>query len=117
LSIIIAARAKLEKFARAADYLYLYNQLFTKAIMNTKLTLTIEQALIEKAKGYAKEKGRSLSDIVENYFKILVKEDSLVKSELTPITNSLKGSFKEPKGFNYKVQLTKALSKRHMHNG
>ncbi|MDH5366136.1 MAG: DUF6364 family protein [Cyclobacteriaceae bacterium] len=41
--------------------------------MNTKLTLTIEQALIEKAKEYAKSKGRSLSDIVENYFKAIVK--------------------------------------------
>ena len=85
--------------------------------MNTKLTLTIEQALIEKAKEYAKEKGRSLSDIVENYFKALVKEDGIVKSELTPIANSLKGSFKEPKDFNYKEQLTKALSKKHIHNG
>ena len=40
--------------------------------MNTKLTLTIEQAIIEKAKFYAKEKGRSLSDIIENYLKVLI---------------------------------------------
>lgn len=38
--------------------------------MNTKLTLTIAQEVVESAKGYAKEKGQSLSDIVENYLKL-----------------------------------------------
>ena len=75
--------------------------------MITKLTLTIEQTLIEKAKKYAKEKGRSLSDIVENYFKVIVKEKGIVKSELTPITDSLRGSFKIPKNFEYKKELKK----------
>ena len=40
--------------------------------MKTKLTLTIEHTLIKKAKEYAKGKGRSLSDIVENYFKAII---------------------------------------------
>ena len=35
--------------------------------MNTKLTLTIVQSAIEKAKKYAKKKVRSLSDLIENY--------------------------------------------------
>ena len=34
--------------------------------MNTKLTLTIEQDVIEKAKKYAKDKVRSLSSLIEN---------------------------------------------------
>ena len=34
-------------------------------VMNTKLTLTIEKEIIAKAKDYAKEKNRSLSDIIE----------------------------------------------------
>ena len=37
--------------------------------MNTKLTLTIEQEIINKAKKFAKENNRSLSDIIENYLK------------------------------------------------
>ena len=82
--------------------------------MNTKLTLTIEQALIEKAKEYAKEKGRSLSDIVENYFKAIVKDQGVVKSNSTPITDSLRGSFKSPKDFDYKKELTKALSEKYL---
>ena len=43
--------------------------------MNTKLILTIDQEIIEKAKQYAKGKNRSLSDIIENYLKTLTKED------------------------------------------
>ncbi|WKN42377.1 DUF6364 family protein [Tunicatimonas pelagia] len=39
--------------------------------MNTKLTLTIEKEIIEIAKKYAKEKGQSLSEMVENYLKFV----------------------------------------------
>ncbi|MCA1758928.1 MAG: DUF6364 family protein, partial [Bacteroidales bacterium] len=39
--------------------------------MNTKLTLTIEKEVIEIAKEYAKEKVLSLSEMVENYFKLI----------------------------------------------
>ncbi|WP_335966975.1 DUF6364 family protein [Galbibacter sp. PAP.153] len=42
--------------------------------MNTKLTLTIEKEIIERAKNYAKEKNRSLSDIIENYLKMLTEK-------------------------------------------
>ena len=61
--------------------------------MNTKLTLTIEQAVIERAKSYAKEKGRSLSDIIENYLKVITKEEK-IEEELSPLIKSLRGSFK-----------------------
>jgi hypothetical protein len=82
--------------------------------MNTKLTLTIEQALIEQAKKYAKGKGRSLSDLVGNYFKAIVKEEGVVSMESTPIANSLRGSFKEPENFDYKKELTKALTEKYL---
>ncbi|MCD6380057.1 hypothetical protein J7M07_06405 [bacterium] len=82
--------------------------------MNTKLTLTIEQTLIKKAKDYAKGKGRSLSDIVENYFKVIVKEEGIVKVESTPIVDSLRGSFKAPKDFDYKKELTKSLTEKYL---
>jgi len=48
--------------------------------MNTKLTLTIEQEIIKRAKEYAKGKNRSLSDIIENYLKILTKEEPKEKA-------------------------------------
>ncbi len=81
--------------------------------MNTKLTLTIEQSIIEKAKRYAKGKGRSLSDIIENYLKAITNE-SESEIELTPIVKSLKGSFKAPKDFDYKKELTKGLTEKYL---
>ena len=82
--------------------------------MNTKLTLTIEQAIIEKAKFYAKDKGRSLSDIIENYLKVLTSEDVKDNVEITPLVNSLQGSFKAPEDFDYKEELRKSLSKKYL---
>ncbi len=81
--------------------------------MNTKLTLTIERAIIEKAKIYAKGKGHSLSDIIENYLKMITKEE---KSEIgsTPIVKSLRGSFKAPYNFDYKKELAKGLSDKYL---
>ena len=37
--------------------------------MTTKLTLTIEEKVISSAKKYAQKKGKSLSNLVENYLK------------------------------------------------
>ncbi len=81
--------------------------------MNTKLTLTIEQSIIEKAKSYAKEKGRSLSDIIENYLKAITTEKRIVE-DISPLVNSLRGSFKSPESFDYKKELSKGLSEKYM---
>lgn len=83
--------------------------------MNTKLTLVLEQEIIQKAKDYAKQKNRSLSNIIENYLKSLTKED--VKKDtvkISPIVKSLRGSFKLPKDFDYKEELIKAIEKKHL---
>ena len=44
--------------------------------MQTKLTLTLDQGIIEQAKLYAKDKGRSLSELIENYLKVVL-DDTL----------------------------------------
>ncbi len=82
--------------------------------MNTKLTLTIEQTIIEKAKKYADSKGRSLSDIIENYLKALTHENPKEKSEFTPLVKSLKGSFKAPKNLDYKKEISTILSNKYL---
>ena len=82
--------------------------------MNTKLTLTVERQIIEKAKRYAKSKGRSLSDIVENYLKVITKDREDADIEITPIVKSLKGSFKSPPNFDYKKELTRGLSDKYL---
>lgn len=44
--------------------------------MNTKLTLTIDDNLVNEAKIYAKSVNRSLSDLVSSYLKAIVKDPS-----------------------------------------
>ena len=82
--------------------------------MNTKLTLTIEQMIIEKAKVYARKKERSLSDLVENYLKSLVSQEEEIEKEYTDVVSSLKGSFQLPKNLDYKKELSDRLSKKYL---
>jgi len=82
--------------------------------MNTKLTLTVEQKVINKAKEYAKGKGRSLSDIIENYLKVITQNIDDTDKEIAPITKSLRGSFKAPSDFDYKKELAKSLSDKYL---
>ena len=82
--------------------------------MNTKLTLTIDKSIIQKAKKYAKEKERSLSDLFENYLKALTDNGMKDEFEITPLVKSLKGSFKAPDDFDYKEELTTALSEKYL---
>lgn len=82
--------------------------------MNAKLTLTIEETVIVKAKNYARIKKSSLSNLIENYLKAVIKEDITEEITTNSIVNSLKGSFKAPKNFDYKVELSKRLSEKYL---
>lgn len=81
--------------------------------MNTKLTLTVDQETIIKAKKYAMEKGESISGLVENYLKALTAKGTKEKEEITALVKSLRGSFKAPDQYDYKEGLTKALTKKY----
>ena len=70
--------------------------------MTTKLTLTLDDKVIQSAKRYARTRGRSVSELVESYFKSLTELSGEPSEELTPSVKSLLGSFKAPKDFDYK---------------
>ncbi len=59
--------------------------------MQTKLTLRLEEDLINQAKEYAAGEGKSISKIVADYFSLLVQQDQTANAELPPITRSLIG--------------------------
>jgi hypothetical protein len=88
--------------------------LFNMLVMNTKLTLNIEQTIIEKATQYAKGQGRSLSEIIENYLRVIAKKEEKPEIEITPIVKSLKGSFNAPSDFDYKMELSNRLSAKYL---
>ncbi|MDP2831708.1 MAG: DUF6364 family protein [Pseudomonadota bacterium] len=56
----------------------------------TKLTLRLNSALIEQAKAYGKTRGKSLSQLVSDFFVALEREDG--PALLPPLVASLKGA-------------------------
>ncbi len=65
--------------------------------MHTKLTLRLDDELINRAKSYAKKSGKSVSQIVAGYFSLLDAESGKEESDFTPLVRSLKGLLKDAK--------------------
>lgn len=60
--------------------------------MNTKLTLHVDKDIIEQAKLYAQDKQQSLSALVENYLRFLLRrEQSPVSPDISPTVQELSG--------------------------
>ena len=58
--------------------------------MQAKLTLSINRDIIEDAKEYSRQQHKSLSRVVENYLKLVVRKES-PSEEISPIVASLMG--------------------------
>jgi hypothetical protein len=82
--------------------------------MDTKLTLNIDKDIARRAKSYAKNEGRSLSDLVENYLKLLTKNASIEDSEFAPRVKSLLGCVSLPDDFDYKKEISEYLTKKYL---
>ena len=82
--------------------------------MDAKLTLNIDKDVASKAKVYARNEGRSLSDLVENYLKLLTKNTDVDHSEYSQRVKSLLGSISLPKDFDYKKELADSLAKKYL---
>lgn len=84
--------------------------------MSTKLTLTVDENVIESAKEYAKKNKRSLSNIIEEYLKSLTDNSTKKKKpKLSKLVKELKGSVKDPSpNRSYKEILTDELIKKHL---
>lgn len=84
--------------------------------MATKLILTIDTPILEKAEQFAREKNQTVSRIVEDYLYALFREDSHIKSDsvfTSPITDSLVGMFKDPGG-DYRELLEDAVTEKYL---
>ena len=82
--------------------------------MDAKLTLNIDKDVASRAKVYARKEGRSLSDLVENYLKLLTKNSTLEDSEYTPLVKSLLGCITLPEDFDYKKEISEYLAKKYL---
>lgn len=85
--------------------------------MLAKLTLTVDQEVVERAKRYAKRKHRSVSRIIEDYLRIISMEESLGSDDISSsavTTDRLTGMFRnEDTGQDYDDILEDALDQAH----
>jgi len=84
--------------------------------MNRKLTLSLDESIIEKAKIYAERNSESLSQIVENYFKIVTSESATIEPKISPLVEDLIGSIKVPPDFDYSKAKYQYLMEKHLHD-
>ena len=82
--------------------------------MDSKLTLNVDKNIVHRAKQYARSKGRSLSDLVEDYFRFLTGTDEVVETEISSKVKSLRGSIKVPESFDYKKELSDRLHDKYL---
>ncbi len=79
--------------------------------MTTKLTLSIDEKIIARAKEYARVKGLSLSALVENHLRSLVEVTDA--ESYSPLVRSLKGAIRvDAEGIDYKEILEEELLKK-----
>ncbi len=81
--------------------------------MTTKLTLTVEKGIIEKAKSYAKKTGRSLSGLIESYLEEVVQEND-DPEKVSPRLKKIIGAVKLPADFDEKEELKAYFEKKHL---
>ena len=79
--------------------------------MSKKLTISIDESTIEMAKNYAKSKGQSLSEIIENYLKLISSKSE--KPKISSKISKLKGSLNLPKDIDYKELLSNSISNKY----
>lgn len=81
--------------------------------MDTKLTLKLNQEIIEKAKKYATDKKLSLSRLIENYLNSLTSDSKSSDLEISPFVKSLSTGVQIPEQFDYKKDRGDYLEKKH----
>ena len=81
--------------------------------MDTKLTLKLNQKIIEKAKLYASDKKMSLSRIVESYLQSLTSENNGNEFEISPFVKSIATGAKIPANLDYKKEYSDFLIEKY----
>ena len=83
--------------------------------MKKKITLTIDEDYIRVAKEYAKREGKSVSQLLEEYFaKYGEPIKPLRKEDLPPLTRSLTGILKGADIKDYRAEYRKHLEEKYL---
>ena len=80
--------------------------------MDTKLTIKLNNDVINRAKKYARDRKTSLSRMIESYLdSVTGKEDEDV--EITPLVKSLSGVIRLPEDYDYRNDRTDHLIRKY----
>jgi len=82
-------------------------------MMDTKLTLKLNQEIIERAKKYASNQKLSLSRIVEAYLQSLTSDKKNSDFEISPFVKSLATGTKIPADLDYKKEYSDHLMEKY----
>jgi len=80
--------------------------------MDKKLTLSLDKAIIESAKSYAKSNNISLSKLIESYLATLT-EEKKNSTEITPLVESLSGVISLNEDYDVKDDYTDYLIEKY----
>ena len=80
--------------------------------MDTKLTIRLNENVIERAKVYARSHKISLSKLVESYLDSITKVREK-KIEITPLVESLSGVIDLPEDYDYKKDYANYLMEKY----
>ena len=81
--------------------------------MDTKLTLKLEQQVIENAKIYAKMNHISLSKLIENYLNSLISDKRNDEDQISDFVKSMSTRTKLPADFDAKKERLTHLEKKY----
>jgi len=81
--------------------------------MSTKLTLSIDEKVVAEAKEFAKETGKSVSQIVESYLKALTQKNGKQIHSLPNNISRWQGAFKSRDKKSYKEVYTDSLIEKY----
>lgn len=80
--------------------------------MDKKLTLSLNQNVIERAKEYARNNNISLSKLIESYLSVLTNKKKEMP-EITPLVKSISGVIDLPEDYDFKEDYTDYLIKKY----
>jgi hypothetical protein len=83
--------------------------------VNKKLTLSLEESIIERGKKYAARNGASLSGMVEEYLRTVTESAVVDKKGLSPTVSELLGSIEANPEFDPDIAKYEYLKEKYLH--
>ncbi len=81
--------------------------------MDNKLTLKLDNHVIERAKTYARKRNTSLSKLIESYLELLTTQSNSSGDDITPLVKSLSDGSDLDKKIDYRKEYKEHILKKY----